>query len=300
MTVKRTIKGTAAVLGSATCFAFMSVLIKTAYQAGLSPLQVMTLQSGLAAVLLFAYAAIFDHRLFVVPLRSLPVLAVQGLVGSLGTSLLYAFALLYLPVSVAILLLYLYPAMVVGTGAIIFHRKIGLFQLGALALTLLGTVLASGVIAGVGNLPLIGVGLGIAAALAYTIFNLLGEVAVHQVSPLAAMCFAQWFSTLGLLIYQRGAILALPWNAEVAGIGLALATIASIIPFYLMLQGIQWIGADKASILSTFELPMTFLFAAVFIDETPTWNQWAGGILVLGGIILLNWRGRNVKQRVHS
>lgn len=300
MAANKTMKGTAAVLLSATCFALTSVLIKVAYQVGLSPLEVMTLQSGIASLLLLAYAAIFDHRLFAVPLRSLAVLAVQGLVGSLGTSLIYAYALLYLPVSVAILLLYLYPAMVVGVGALIFHKRIGLFQLGALTLTLLGTILASGVLAGVGNLPALGIGLGIAAALAYTIFNVLGEVAVGQVSPLAAMCFAQWFSTLGLLIYQRGAVLALPWNMEVVGIGFALATIASIVPFYLMLLGIQWIGSDKAAILSTFELPVTFVFAAVMINEPPAWNQWAGGILVLGGIILLNWRERNGKQRVHS
>jgi len=69
-----------------------------------------------------------------------------------------------------------------------------------------------------------------------------------------------------------------------------LATFASILPFYMVLVGIERLGADQAAILSTFELPMTFIMAAVFLNEFPTRDQWIGGGLVMGGILLLNWR----------
>lgn len=91
--------------------------------------------------------------------------------------------------------------------------------------------------------------------------------------------------------------MSIPWqNAQTWEVGLLLATVASIIPFYMILVGIERLGADQAAILSTFELPMTFILAAVFLNEFPTGDQWIGGCLVLAGILLLNWR-RNGEQR---
>lgn len=94
----------------------------------------------------------------------------------------------------------------------------------------------------------------------------------------------------------KGDIISIPWqNPKIWEIGLLLATVASILPFYMILVGIERLGADQAAILSTFELPMTFILAAVFLNELPTGDQWIGGSFVLGGILLLNWR-RNGEQ----
>ncbi len=289
--------GIGSVLLSATCFAATSILIKLAYRYGLTPPQVLAWQSWLASIMLLVYALVFQREIFKVSRQSLKVLAVQGLIGSLGTSVIYAYSLIYLPVSVAILLLYLYPVLVLGAGAAIWHKRISSQELIALALTFAGTMFASGVLTGIGEVSVIGLILGIASAVCYAVFNIVGELAVRQVSPLATMSFAQWFSSLGLLIYLWREIPHMGWqNTEVWGIGLALATVASIFPFYFILIGIQHIGAAQAAIISTFELPMTFVMAAFFLGEFPQVNQWAGGTLVLAGIILLNWRFQHEQQ----
>lgn len=267
-----------------------SILLKTAFNIGLTPFETLALQSWLASALLVLFAVIFKREIFRVSARTLGVLAFQGLIGSLGTSVLYAYALVHLPVSVAILLLYLYPVLVLGAGVLFWHKSVGRQEIFALLLTLTGTLLASGVLAGVGEVSLIGVLLGLASAVAYAIFNVVGEVALREISPLAAMSFSQWFSSIGLILYIRGGWTHIPWHTlQIWWIGIALATIASIFPFYLILVGIQHIGSDQAAILSTFELPMTFLLAALFLREFPGWNQWIGGMLVLAGIVLLNW-----------
>lgn len=267
-----------------------SILLKTAFNIGLTPFETLALQSWLASALLVLFTVIFKREIFRVSARTLGVLAFQGLIGSLGTSVLYAYALVHLPVSVAILLLYLYPVLVLGAGVLFWHKSVGRQEIFALLLTLTGTLLASGVLAGVGEVSLIGVLLGLASAVAYAIFNVVGEVALREISPLAAMSFSQWFSSIGLILYIRGGWTHIPWHTlQIWWIGIALATIASIFPFYLILVGIQHIGSDQAAILSTFELPMTFLLAALFLREFPGWNQWIGGMLVLAGIVLLNW-----------
>lgn len=288
---KRRLQGVGAVLGAGTGYALMSILVKGAFQLGLGPIQVIALQSWIASLLLLIYAVLFKRQIFRVTFRTLGILVMQGVIGALGTSLLYAYSLKYLPVSVAILLLYLYPALVLAFGVVIWHKRVGRQELIAFFLTLAGTTLASGIFSGVNGVALIGIVLGLSAAMAYAAFNILGEIALAKVSPLVAMCFTQWVCAIALLIIMKGDILSIPWqNVQTWEIGILLATVASIIPFYLILVGIERLGADQAAILSTFELPMTFIMAAVFLNEFPTRDQWIGGSLVMGGILLLNWR----------
>lgn len=297
---KQGIIGEIAVLLSAVCFAMTSILFKTAYTLDLSPVQILALQSWIASSLLLLYGLFFNRKIFFISKRNSLLLVLQGLVGSLGTSILYAYALFFLPVSMATLLLYLYPVLVMGAGVVFLHKKVGLKETIALLLTLAGTTLASGIFSGVNGVPLVGVLLGIASAIAYTSFNLIGEVALQEVSPFTAMCYSQWFSSLGLMLYLRGNLFQIPWSSpEVWKIGIALATIASIFPFYLIMFGIKKIGSDRAAILSTFELPIAFILAALILREIPSLVQWAGGGFVLAGIILLNWRSSDEYEQTY-
>jgi drug/metabolite transporter (DMT)-like permease len=290
---RRGFKGATAVLLSATCFAGTSILFKIAFRLGLTPEQTLALQSWFASFILLAFAVYqkkWDKNVF--NKRTMGILVFQGLAGCLGTSLIYAYSLLYLPVSVAILLLYLYPVLVLAAGVLLWQKKINVHEIMALLLTLAGTVLASGVLSGVGAISLKGIILGLMAAVCYAIFNLTGEAALKRVSPLVSLSYSQWFTSLALILLLREDAFLISWQSgSVWVLGLVLATVASILPFYFMLVGIRFIGSDKASILSTFELPMTFVLAALFLHEFPEWKQWAGGGLVLVGIILLNWRG---------
>lgn len=294
MMEKRQLQGAGAVLVSGTGYALMSILVKEAFQLGLGPVQVIVLQSWLSSLLLFIYVVLFNRQIFKISLQTLGLLIIQGVVGTLGTSLLYAYSLQFLSVSVAILLLYLYPAMVLAAGVMVWHKRVSRQEATAFLLTLAGTTLASGIFSGVGEVAWIGIILGLAAALAYASFNMVGEFILGKISPLRAMCYSQWVCAAALLVILKGDVMSIPWqDVHTWKIGLLLATVASIIPFYLILVGIERLGSDKAAILSTFELPMTFILAAVFLNEFPTRDQWIGGGLVLGGILLLNWRSQS-------
>jgi Predicted permease, DMT superfamily len=297
MIEKRQLQGVGAVLAAGTGYALMSILVKGAFQLGLGPIQVIVLQSWLASLLLLIYAVFFKREIFKISLHMMGLLLIQGVVGTLGTSLLYAYSLQFLPVSVAILLLYLYPAMVLAAGVMIWHKGVSRQEIIAFLLTLTGTTLASGIFSGVGRVAAVGIILGIAAALAYASFNIVGEFVLEKISPLVAMCYSQWVCAAALLVILKGDVMCIPWqDVQIWKIGFLLATIASIIPFYMILAGIDRLGSNKAAILSTFELPMTFVLAAVFLNELPTRDQWIGGGLVLGGILLLNWRSSQSEQ----
>ncbi|MBP6217509.1 MAG: EamA family transporter [Oligoflexales bacterium] len=66
---------------------------------------------------------------------------------------------------------------------------------------------------------------------------------------------------------------------------LSLGFFATTLPVLLMLQGLRYIGADKAAVLSVFEPIVTVILGFVFLNETLTLLQFIGIILVLTGAV---------------
>lgn len=287
--MNRTLTGYLLVLGSAVCFALMGILVKFMYALGLSAWQAAELQSLTAAALLLTGSLLIRPGLLRVGRRQLLRLAVQGIGGSLLTSICIFQALARLSASLSILLLFTYPSLVTIGSLVFLRQKLTTARALSLGLAAAGTALAAGFLP-LGHLTasLSGIGFALAAAVAYSFYILYGEVNLNGSDPWTVTVFTQSFSTLGLIILQP------PWRLFAGGIsGIAagyaglVAVLCSIIPFYLLLRGISLIGASRASIVSTAELPATVALAWLLLHESVTpWNI-AGGLLILASIGLL-------------
>lgn len=286
-------KGAAAVLLSAASFALSSILYKIAFRAELTPAQVLAAHTWIASGLLTVYVILFQRNILRLNWSILGAMAIAGLLGKLGTNILFASSLQYLPASLATLLLYLYVVFVIASRIIFLKKKTNLVEGIASLIVLMGAFLASGIMFNAESMSLIGVFIALGAAFCYTIYNILGEVFLGKISPLAVMFYTQWFSALGLLGYLGKEVTKIPWgNPSLWLIGAAMAFICSILPFYLILYGIARIGSSKASILSTLELPLAYILSGILLGELPTWNQTLGGLFVLIGIVFSNFRKR--------
>ena len=54
------------------------------------------------------------------------------------------------------------------------------------------------------------------------------------------------------------------------------------------LVGLRWVGATRASMMSTFEPVVTVLLAAVWLGESVSMSQLLGGALILAGVLVLS------------
>src|SRR5258706_688627 len=99
-------------------------------------------------------------------------LVLMGGLGYVGQSFAYFTALTIASAGLVALLLYLYPAIVTLLAVLIFKDRLTLTKLGAVLLALVGTVLTIGPTGGGRTL---GIVLGIAAALIYSIYILAGS-----------------------------------------------------------------------------------------------------------------------------
>jgi drug/metabolite transporter, DME family len=284
--------GYGAVMLSAFFFALISQLTKIAYNNGMTPLQLLTLQSGTAALILLGYTALFNRAALRVPAGMILKLLAHGLLGSLATNVLYAVALLYLPASMGTMLLFTYPILVTLGAFVFFHEKVKATQILALAVAVAGTMLSTQFWQiSRESLEFKGILLGLGSAVAYSFFNLYGEHILNKIEPLTSLTYIQMFSALSLVLYQLPVFLSgqavLVSNSTQFVIGVSLGTVASIVPFWLLLIGIKHIGSSKASIIGTLELPAVFVLSSVFLHEQLSAWQVAGAILILFSIVMI-------------
>lgn len=283
-------KGLLYVLVSAVMFATNAVWIKLAYGAGITLWQLLTLQSIIASCFLVAIAVVTNPASLKVSLKQLGQITVQGIVGMLLTGIFFTAALLYISAALSTVLLYTYPAMVAMVSALFLGKSLSLRHLFAIALTLAGTMLAVNIFTpdNMGELNRLGIGLAVAAALTYTFFNIYGEYILEKISPLTVTVYAQLSSTLVLVSFTLPAkVFASGITWEMVYLSFLLAILASVAPFFLVLKGIQLIGSNKASVVSTFELPATLMLAYFVLAEQILPVQLAGSALILSGIFLV-------------
>ncbi|RKN70637.1 EamA family transporter [Paenibacillus ginsengarvi] len=204
------------------------------------------------------------------------------------TGLLYYESLKYIPNSLAILLLFQFTWMGVLIHAIGQKRRPGGTILLTLAVLLGGTLLAAGVLEqGWSKFDWLGVLLGLASALSYTLFMLLSGKAVPSVHPAYR---SAWMITGGMLLVFvlfppsflfSGALLngLLPY-------GFMLGLFGAFLPPVLYAIGVPRIGEGLTGILGAVELPVAVLLASTVLHEAVSALQWIGVLLVLLGVAL--------------
>ncbi len=77
---------------------------------------------------------------------------------------------------------------------------------------------------------------------------------------------------------------------ELYGVNLILAVAATVLPVWLMAEGLRHIGANGVSLIACVGPVATMAFATVFLGESISLSQLAGAILVLTGVAGISWK----------
>ncbi|MDD2990272.1 MAG: DMT family transporter [Zoogloea sp.] len=216
--------------------------------------------------------------------RNRMVLVLMGGVGYVGQSLCFFLALNHASAGLVALLLYLYPFLVTVIGAIFLGESMTRLRAVAVLAALLGTGLTIG--SGLEGSPL-GIALGVAAALIYSVYILVGSRVLREEEPLGAATVVMLSAAV---VFGLGVMLESPrFPASVVGWSsvLAIALVSTVLAMVGFFAGVKRLGASDAATLSTLEPVITFVLAAVFLDESVSLIQMTGGGVVLAAVIAL-------------
>ena len=292
--------GTLLCLASGAAFGTMAIFGKLAYDEGANVGTLLAVRFAIAAVLFWILLAGSGtlRGLRSLTRRDLGLGLAMGGVGYALQSGLYFAALERIDASLLSLVLYTFPAMVAAAAVILGRERLDgrrvtalLLASGGLALVVAG--------AGAGSLEAGGALLGLAAAVAYTTYILVGEGIARRTAP---YLLATLVCTGAAASLTGGAALLgelRPGDVTAAGWGwmACIAVVSTVGAISLFFAGLRRAGPTTASILATIEPVVTVALAFLVFSETLAPVQLAGGALVVCAVLVLNVELRAVRAR---
>jgi drug/metabolite transporter (DMT)-like permease len=216
--------------------------------------------------------------------RSLAGLALMGGVGYVGQSWCYFSALSHASAGLTALLLYLFPVIVTVLHAVLARRMLRPLRAAAVLVALAGTTLTIG-----GNVEgqALGVAFGIAAALIYALYIIVGERVTAGIGAIPAATVIMLASAVSSALMVLGRGFAAPVTPTGWVAVLAIALVCTVVAITAFFAGLSRLGAPDASTLSTLEPLATIVLAAVFLGERISFMQMLGGTIILTAAIVL-------------
>ena len=285
--------GTLLCLGSAAAFGAMAIFGKLAYDEGASVGTLLAVRFALAAVLFWALVAARGGLAEVRALsrRDLGLGLALGGVGYAAQAGCYFAALERIDASLLALVLYSFPAMVAVAAAFLGRERLDARRLAALGLALGGIALVVAG-AGAGALDPAGAVLGLMAAVVYSTYILVSEPVAGRLRPLVLCALVCTGAAVSLTAGSALLGALRPGEVTLAGWGwlACIAVVSTVVAISLFFAGLPRVGSTSASILSTLEPLVTVTLAFLVFAETLAVIQVAGGMLVLGAVLVLNAR----------
>lgn len=220
----------------------------------------------------------------------------------------------YISASLERAILYLNPTIVLVLSALFLGQRIRLAQVAAVLLSYGGVLVvwlhdwdaAAMVSAGAHGMSGVeAIALGsvcvFLSAVSYAIYLMGSGQLVQQIGSLrlvgwascaaCAMCVAQWG-----VVYQGsdgrlGDVAHLPWQAW--ALSAVNATACTVLPVWLVMRGVQLVGASVASQVGMVGPLSTIWMAAWLLGEPVTWRLMLGTAAVLAGIVVLSRAGQS-------
>lgn len=281
---------------AASCLGMMPTFQKTVMMNGLPLSSLMFYTNWVITCAALAMAIIRKKSLKASPAQWIQAV-LMGIVGMLITSVLLNTSYLYIPVGTSIMLNFLYPAIVCIVMGTVFKGGFSRYQILAIGTSILGMVFLTG--AG-GDLHLTGVLLAVASAFTYGIYLVANEIGPANALPIETKLF--YVSIPGSLFFTVKAIAAgslvspaAPSQWLLTLLGSGLFTVGG---YFMMMYGIDKLGASIASFVSMLEPIVSVIFSTIWFKDPVTVGILAGGALIMTSILLIAIDGAKKNQNI--
>jgi drug/metabolite transporter (DMT)-like permease len=224
---------------------------------------------------------------------------VMGIFGYYLSSLFDFIGLQYVSAGLERLILFLYPTFAVLINTFLFKSALSKTQIIALTLTYSGIGLAYfSEIKTLEQTPgfIFGSLMIFLCAITYSIYLVGTGKLVQKTGATRYTAYVMLAATVGVFIHYliTHPITNLQLTPQLTCYSIALAIIATVIPSFLMSNGMRKIGSNNVSIITSIGPVSTIIQAYIFLGEKITPLQIAGTILVMSGVILIGWKSRTI------
>lgn len=278
------------ILTAAALWGGIGLFVRLLEKTGLDAMQIVAVRSFWAAAVMTAVLAVRDRTKLRIRLRDCWMFFGTGILSLALFNYCYFTAMRLTSLSVAAVLLYTAPVFVVLLSAVFFRERLTGRKLLALAMTVGGCVLVTGVLnAGSAAIRPLGILMGIGSGIGYALYSIFSRAALRRYSSETVTVYTFLFAAAGTLPFARldtAAAALLRWDTTLGGIGIGV--ICCVLPYLLYTRGLTVIENGRASMIASLEPVVATLISVLVFGEPLGWMQLAGMLLIAAAILLLN------------
>lgn len=243
--------------------------------------------------------AVFRPKLLRVKRRDLPWLLAMGAISIGFFHVLWNTSVLLIGASVSTVIQSNAPVFVTVMAWIIFKEPLTSRKIIAVALSVVGTVLISGIL-GMSDIQFSSLGLlaSLLSAIFYGSFSLFGKKLTGDYDPWTILLYIFGFATLTLLPFQIYNPSPFPYQAPALFYFVGLILIATITGFALYTTALSFLQASIAAITATSEIVFASVYAYLILSERMDAWQILGAILVVSGVVLVSMPNGKFRRKV--
>lgn len=263
--------------------------VRVLNSAGLSSMEIVMLRAVTTTLLLLIYLAVTDKTLLKIRLKDIWCFLGTGICSIVFFNYCYFKSISMTSLSVAAVLLYTAPAMVMVLSAILFHEKITMKKLLALVMTFTGCLFVTGLVGMKESLSLSGILVGLGAGLGYALYSIFGRYALERgYHSLTISFYTFLFAMVGTIPFcNAGQVMEVGVSdLKMLGFYFVFGLFSTVIPYIVYTLGLKEMENSKASIIASIEPVTATLLGVIVYHEMLTINEMIGVVLVIVSIIL--------------
>ena len=267
---------------ASSSFGIVITLTRFAYNGGVSPGAAMEIRYLLAIVVMSTILLARGRSLRPPPALYGPLFRVA--VTNMGVTIGYMTSILFIPVSLATVVFYTYPLMVVAVAPMVHGQRLGWRQFGAFGLAFAGLALALG--PSIEGLDWRGVVLALMAAVSATTVFMISPRVVHSYHALGVTLYSNLIGAciISLFLPILGGFV-LP-ETSAGWLGLSGLCIFYVVAILSMFAALLAAGAVPTSLIFNLEPVVAIVAAAILLGERLMPVQMGGVALVVAALML--------------
>lgn len=230
-------------------------------------------------------------------------LLIAAALGYYLSSLLDFLGLQYIGASVERLILFIYPTFIAIISFFVFKERITVLQAGALSLSYVGLLFVFG-----NNLESVSLDsdfwkgslLILGCAMTFALFLVMNQWLIPKFGATSFTSISMTAACLFVIVHflsSRKVSGLFDYHPKIYVYTLAMATIATVIPSYIVNYAIQRIGATRSAILASVGPISTVSLAYWLLDERLLPVQIVGAVFIILGVTVVSVE---MKRRKHS
>lgn len=288
-------QGIQAALASAFFMGVMPIIGKYALSSGFTPLAVISIRTGVAAILMLTFMFLWKRAFFFIYPVGLVGCLLAGLINGLG-SILYYTALSRLDASIGHLLYSFYPVFVALW--LLLDRQ-ALTRLTIVRLIVSAIALVMLLNRGNNGVDLGGALMMIGSAILYALHLLINQRILFE-APAPTVTL---YTLIGMGVTVGIAYLAFDRSIPAANVSWGAVITMALVTFFsrfTLFLGVKHLGGLQTALLGLGEIFITLILAQVLLGESLTLVQWFGAGLLGVSLVLIGMERIQPQRHAHG